>query len=156
MSKARQWIAATVTFLLCTPIAVAKPDFSGEWKMNPAKSDFGAMPAPTSMLQKVTHNEPELKVVSSQVGERGEFTSEASYTTDGKECINRTRMGERKSTLRWDGDMLVIESKMDFQGNALTIADKWTLSEDGKTLTINRLFSSSMGEGEATIVLEKQ
>jgi hypothetical protein len=34
--------------------------------------------------------------------------------------------------------------------------DKWTLSDDGKTLTIVRIFKSSMGEGEQKLVLEKQ
>jgi hypothetical protein len=34
--------------------------------------------------------------------------------------------------------------------------DKWTLSPDGKALTINRHFASSMGELDQKIVLEKQ
>jgi hypothetical protein len=34
--------------------------------------------------------------------------------------------------------------------------DKWTLPDDGKTLTIVRLFESSMGEGEQKLVFEKQ
>jgi hypothetical protein len=33
---------------------------------------------------------------------------------------------------------------------------KWTLSADGKTLTIESHFSSSMGEGDQKQVLEKQ
>jgi hypothetical protein len=124
--------------------------------MIPAKSDFGMMPPPTSAVQKITHNDPELKVVSTQTSDRGEFTNESKYTTDGKECVNKGRMGEVKSTLKWDGNALIIESKADFQGNAVTITNKWTLSEDGKTLTVNMHFASSMGEGDAKVVYEKQ
>jgi hypothetical protein len=155
--KTAKWIVvAGLMLLLCAAMAQAKPNFSGDWKMNPAKSDFGQMPAPTSMVQKITHNDPDLKVVTTSVSERGEFTNNLAYTTDGKECTNKGRMGETKSTLKWDGDTLVIESKADFQGNAVTITNKWTLSEDGKTLTVNSHFASSMGEGDSKVVYEKQ
>jgi hypothetical protein len=147
---------AALMLLACTAIALEKPSFTGEWKMNPSKSDFGMMPAPSSMTQKITHSEPDLRVVSTQVGQQGEFTSDSKYTTDGKECVNKFREFERKSTLKWEGDILVIESKMDIQGTAVTISEKWSLSEDGKTLTINRHFSSPQGEGDAKTVLEKQ
>ena len=156
MKRAKRLMFVALMLTLCASIAMAKPNFSGEWKMNPSKSDFGMMPAPTSMVQKVTHNDPELKVVITRVGEQGEITSNSTYTTDGKECINKGRMGEIKSTLKWEGDTLVIESKADFGGNPVTITNKWTLSEDGKTLTINGHFSSTQGEGDSKTVLEKQ
>jgi len=156
MKTAKWIIVAGLMLLLCTATAQAKPNFSGDWKMNPTKSDFGQMPAPTSMVQKITHNDPDLKIVITQVRESGEFTNNLSYTTDGKECVNKSRMGETKSTLKWDGDTLVIESKADFQGNAVAITNKWTLSEDGKILTVNSHFSSSMGEGDTKTVYEKQ
>ncbi len=147
---------SAMVLLSCATAAFAKPNFTGEWKMNPSKSDFGMMPAPSSIVQKITHSEPDLRVVSTQVGQQGEFTSDSKYTTDGKECVNKFREFERKSTLKWDGDTLMIESKMEFQGNPVTITERWSLSEDGKTLTVNRHFSSSLGEGDAKTVLDKQ
>ena len=90
MTKNRLLLSGLM-ILMCAVVAQAVPSLSGEWKMVPAKSDFGQMPAPTSMVQKITHNDPELKVVSTQVSERGEFTTELTYTTDGKECANKTR-----------------------------------------------------------------
>lgn len=155
--KTAKWAFVVGTILLlCAVTATAKPNFSGDWKMNPSKSDFGEMPPPSSIVQKITHNEPDLKVISTWVGEQGEFTNNLTYTTDGKECPNKTRMGESKSTLKWEGDILVIDSKSEFQGNAVTITSKWALSEDGKTLTVSSHFSSSMGEGDAKVVYEKQ
>ena len=145
-----------LTLIVAAALAQAKPNFSGDWKMIPSKSDFGMMPAPSSIVQKITHSEPELKVVSTQVGDQGDFTITSSYTTDGKECTNKFREFERKSTLKWDGDTLQIESKMEFGGNPVTISEKWNLSEDGKALTISRHFVSSQGEGDAKVVLEKQ
>ncbi len=156
MKTGKLLIVAGLMLLLCAVMAQAKPNFTGDWKMNVAKSEFGMMPAPTSATLKVTHNEPELKTTLAQVSERGEFTSDSAYTTDGKECVNKGRMGEMKSTLKWDADALVIETKAEFGGNPVTITDKWSLSEDGKTLTINRHFASSQGEGDAKQIFEKQ
>jgi hypothetical protein len=156
MKTAKTIVLAGFVLLVCAALAQAKPDFTGEWKLDVAKSDFGPMPAPQSMVQKVTHQEPSLKVVSTQVSERGEFTSERNYTTDGKECVNKMRDTEVKSTLKWDGDTLVIDSKFSFQDNAITTSEKWTLSADGKVLTIKSHFSSPQGEGDTTRVLNKQ
>jgi hypothetical protein len=155
MKTSRWSVVAFLVLAVGALSAQSKPDLSGEWKMVPAKSDFGAMPAPTSAVLKVTHNEPELKVTNTQTGEQGTFTIESTYTTDGKECVNKGRMGEIKSTLKWDGIVLVIESKADFQGTPVTITNRWTQSEDGKTLTVNTHFASSMGEGDAKVVYEK-
>jgi hypothetical protein len=89
-------------------------------------------------------------------GERGDFEWEANYTTDGKECTNEFRGNPSKSTLKWDGDTLLFTTKGRFGDNEYTMTDKWQLSADGKTLTLNRHFSSAMGEGDQKLVLEKQ
>ena len=154
--RTRRSIFVAGFLLLFTAIALAGSNFSGEWKMNATKSDFGQMPPPTSIVQKITHEEPNLKVVSTWTGGQGEMTIDAAYTTDGKECANKSPMGESKSTLKWDGNVLVIETKADFQGNTATITGRWTLSEDGKILTQKTHFSSSMGEGDMTLVFDKQ
>ncbi len=154
----RRMIAASACLLgFAFSLAAAdKPDFTGEWKMNAEKSDFGARPAPESIVRKVDHKEPNLTVTTTQKGERGEFTTEAKYATDGQEYRNKTRMGESKSVLNWDGNALVNSTKMSFQGNEITSVDRWTLSEDGKVLTSNAKLSSQMGEAELKIVFEKQ
>ncbi len=57
--------------------------------------------------------------------------------------------------MNWDGDTLLINTKASFGGNDMTISDKWVLAEDGKTLTIERKFSSSQGEMTQKIAMEK-
>ncbi len=154
--KTRQSIFVAGLLLLCAAISMATPNFTGEWKMNATKSDFGQMPPPSSAVKKITHEDPNLKDVSTWTGDQGEMEINATYTTDGKECANKSPMGESKSTLKWDGDTLVIETKADFEGNTATITSRWTLSGDGKVLTEKAHFSSSMGEGDMTIVYDKQ
>jgi len=150
-------ILAGLLLVAASASAQAKPNFSGDWKLNTAKSNFGAMPAPTSLTQKIVHNDPQLEVQTAQSGDFGDFNSDFKFTTDGKECQNA--MGNdfhMTTTAKWDGDVLVMDSKMDFQGNAMSGSDKWMLSPDGKTITVQRHFNGPMGEGDSTIVLEKQ
>ena len=50
----------------------------------------------------------------------------------------------------------MVTSKGQFGDAEVTIKDKWDLSADGKTLTMSRHWSSSMGEMDQKMVLEKQ
>jgi hypothetical protein len=135
----------------------APPDLSGTWKLDTSKSTFGQFPAPSSMVQKVTHAEPKLTVAVKQSSERGDFEFTSNYTTDGKESTNTGFGGaENKSVAKWDGDALNIETKGTFGDNAYSMKDKWTVSADGKVLTITRHFSSQMGELDQKLVLDKQ
>lgn len=136
--------------------AYAKPNFSGDWKLNTAKSDFGQFPAPSSMTQKVTHDDPSLKVAAKMATDNGDFDFESNYSTDGKETTNSFGPNEMKSVAKWDSDTLTIQTKGQFGDSEVNILDKWELSADGKTTTIQRHFSSSQGEMDQKLVLEKQ
>jgi hypothetical protein len=152
----RTTLLVMAVLLLAVAPALAKPDFSGEWKMNAEKSDFGPMPPPEKMVQKVDHKDPKLAVVSSQTGAQGELTLDQKYTTDGKESLNKFRDNDLKTVVTWDGDSLVFNSKVNFNGNDVGIDDKWALSEDGKVLTVTRHVTAPQGEFDAKIVLDKQ
>ncbi len=157
MRKSYRRVLVLAAILLCvTMIAAAKPNFTGDWKLNAAKSQFGEMPAPSSMTNKITHDDPNLATHMKQVSDMGEMEMDAKYTTDGKECTNTMRDNPVTSVVKWDGDALMFESKGKFGDADFTMKDKWTLSGDGKVLTIERAFSSSFGEGKQTMVLDKQ
>jgi hypothetical protein len=142
--------------LVAAAPAAAKPNFTGEWKMNISKSDFGKMPGPDSASSSIGHQDPQLKLHIKQSGERGEFEMDLNYTTDGKECINEIGGNPLKSVLKWDGEVLIIDTKASFDGNEFSMQDKWQVSEGGKVLTIDRHMSSSMGESDQKLVFEKQ
>jgi hypothetical protein len=136
--------------------AQAKPNFSGEWKINADKSNFGPMPAPAVFDRKIEHDDPKLHVVTKQAGPQGERTSDANYTTDGAEVTNKMGEMEAKSTAVWDGDALTLTTRLDIQGNKIEFKEKWTLSEDGKTINSTLHIVSPQGEFDGTIVLVKQ
>ncbi len=152
----RRFLVVLAILTIAALPLLAKPNFAGNWKLNVSKSDFGRMPAPDSMTQKITHEDPSLTVAVKQTSERGEFEYESKYTTDGNECTNQFGPNSTKSTLKYDGETLLIETKGKFGDNEFTMLDKWTLSEDGKVMTILRHFASDMGEGDHKLILEKQ
>jgi len=156
MSFSPKYCTMALALALLVVPALAKTNFSGDWKLNVSKSEFGPMPPPSSMMGKVTHEDPKLKLTVKQSGERGDFEYEMNYSTDGKETTNEMRGNTMKSIAKWDGDELVIETKGAFGDNAVTLQDRMSLSADGKTLTLKRHFSSSMGEADQTYILEKQ
>lgn len=136
--------------------AQAKPNFSGDWKLDTAKSDFGGFPGPSSMTQKISHEDPSLKIAAKMSTDNGDFDFESRYTTDGKESVNQFGPNSMKSTLTWEADVLLINSKGQFGDNEVTMKDKWELSGDGTTLTVSRHFSSSQGEMDQKLIFQKQ
>jgi hypothetical protein len=155
MSK-RVFAILAVIVLAALP-ALAKPNFTGDWKLNTSKSTFGDVPAPDSMTIKVTHADPKITNVSKQSGQMGEIEIKTTCTTDAKECTNEGFQGSpTKSVMKWDGDALQVETKGQFGEVEYTSKQKWTLSDDGKTLTVAQSISTAMGDFTQTLVFEKQ
>lgn len=154
--RTRTIVSAFALTALTATWALAAPNFTGSWKLNTSKSEFGQMPPPNSMTQTITHEEPKIKVAVKQSSDMGDFDYEREYTTDGQESTAEMRGNPVKSTVKWDGSILVVTTKGKFGDNDFTMVDRWSLSEDGKTLTVNRHFSSDMGEMDNKLVLEKQ
>jgi hypothetical protein len=84
------------------------------------------------MLRSVKFSGAQLSMTTYQKGAQGEVTTELKYTTDGKPSTN----GANTGAARFDGETLVIESSREAQGAKLTQRDVWSLSPDGKTLTV--------------------
>jgi hypothetical protein len=148
--------AAAVLTIALSAGAFAKPNYSGNWKMSLDKSDLGPMPPPEKFERSITHEDPSLSWSQVQVGQQGEVKTEMKYTTDGKPSTNKTARGEVTGTAAWDGEVLTITTKREFQGGEMTQAERWNLSEDGKTLTINNKITAPQGEFDLKFVLEKQ
>jgi hypothetical protein len=136
--------------------AQANSDFSGTWKANIAKSDFGPAPPPDSIVQKIVQQDPSLKTNIAQTGGTGDMTYDMIYTTDGKECVNHPGGNEFKSTLKWEGDDLVADTKGSWDGNDFAAKDRWALSDGGKTMTVQRHISTAGGDFDMKLVFEKQ
>lgn len=148
--------ALSVTAFATSMFAQSKPNFSGTWKLNVAKSDFGPIPGPDSQMDVIEHNDPAMKINTNRQGGQGNLVATINYSTDGKEVTNQMGPREVKATMVWDGSKLVVNGRTTFQDAELTIKSVWTMAEDGKSYTQNVHFTTPMGEADQTLVFEKQ
>src|SRR5579885_1481408 len=71
--------------------------------------------------------------------------------TDGQPCVNQ----ESKGTARWIGDDLLIEYTRPFHGLEISSKEIWSLSGDGKTLTISSHVSiPQQGEYDVKLIFD--
>jgi hypothetical protein len=132
----------------------AKPNLSGEWKMNASKSNFGVLPPPTSMTRSITHAEPTLTIVEKQQSAMGDQNTTRKYTTDGSAMTFEANGATVKGSAKWAGTTLEVESDVELIG--ASFQDKMTLSADGRTLTSQVHITSPQGDVDVTVVFDKQ
>lgn len=147
-------LTALVVLSLAAVQPAAKPDFTGEWKMNPAKSDFGVLPPPTAMTRSITHAEPSLTIVEDQESGLGSQKATRKYVTDGSPSSFETNGVTVNSSATWNERVLVVVSKVDAISAAFN--DTMSLSADGQTLTSVVHISTPQGDVDLTVVFEKQ
>ena len=167
-TKAGAGLAAFVLFA-AVAAAAAKPNFTGTWVLDAAKSEGlggpqGGTPAPETMI--VTQDGDKLAFERTFKSPQGDRVQKDTYTADGKEgeFTMSMRGGETKGKriAKWsaDGSVLEVNDKATFdtpQGAMSTESNsKWTLSADGKTLTVEGTRMSPRGEQKFKRVYTKQ
>ncbi len=133
----------------------AKPNFSGTWKMNVARSQPGAM-APDSRTDIIDHKDPAIKESISASSSQGDWQMEISYTTDGKDAKNTIMGGDFTTKAHWEGNALIVDTKGSTDNGDMTVHGKYELSDDGKTLTKTTHISGGFGENDEKLVFDKQ
>ena len=145
--------------------AFAKPDFSGTWVMDVNRSFSN--PAGLEQTLTVVHSGDQIKVdakIKTQQG--GEQTVNEIYTLDGKEADftppgnQPNAKGKRKAMWLPDAKGAVIDDVVTFDSPNGPVTRKtmrkWTLSADGKTLTVDYYFDDQRGSFEAKRVFVKK
>ena len=127
--------------------ASASPNFSGHWKLNVEKSKLDD---PYHEERTVDHKDPDLTVSLKAVSDGEEEESTAKYRTDRKETRNMLDGDPLFTTAHWDGDALVFESQIIGDTDTIEFYDRWTLSSDGKILTVTR--KQKVGRDERDLV----
>jgi hypothetical protein len=150
--------------IIATAASLLKADFSGEWALDQTKSnlgEFGAMMAAGKLS--VKQQGDVITVVRNTTSPMGEMVTTDNITLDGKESPSTGGMqgSTRKTTSKLSADQnsLTVNSvlNLSFDGNAFEIkgTETWTLSADGKTLTIDATSSSPMGDNTIKAVYNK-
>jgi hypothetical protein len=133
----------------------SKPDFSGRWLLDQKKSDDSGLTTRPDLPVKITHQEPEFRVMRSsertgQIVEhdfvyftdgRGEENEATALLTTDPSTITSDDLKNRvtKSTTKWSGNKIVTRARlrMDVAGHFVEFeqVDEWKISDDGKVLT---------------------
>ena len=145
--------------LLCFTVSITaagKPDFSGSWKLDPQKSNFGPLPVPTKYERVVEHVGPAIHVTTQQATGSGGQVIETRFHTDGEYVANSYQSGAARVSGRWDGDRLEVETRRELKGKPLTSVEIWTLSADRHTLTIKNHIETPNGPLDLVLSLHRQ
>ena len=138
--------------------AAAHPDYSGTYVLDPAQSE-GQM-VPQKMTLKITQTPAGLTVDRTQTTQMGESTSQMKYTLDGAASKNTLNMGgnavDVSTVVTWEGASAVLTSAMKFGDNDAQSVEKWSLTDGGKKLNIERKVSAGGQEFANKLVLVKQ
>jgi hypothetical protein len=163
----RNWLATPLLaamFSFTTP-QPAPADFSGTWKLNEGKSElgqFGARGAASTIEIRQTGGD--LSITRHSTGFQGEAqTSTENLTADGKEATSTVfGSAQRKASMKWSDDQktfnVTSSISMERGGQSFTFDGKesWSLSADGKTLTLQNTITTPQGEFSTKAVYDKQ
>jgi hypothetical protein len=112
-----------------------RPNFTGVWKLNLEKSLIrGALPQ--QILMNIEHRDPTVIQQILLTDANGPEQRQIFTCRIGQEVKNAVGGVELRSGSQWNGQELVIESRMNARGREFYFKDHWSLSEDGRTLTM--------------------
>lgn len=154
-------LAATMAAVILPFAAHAqgKPDFSGTWTLDTAKSD----PAPQgrggggggAATLTIKQTATELSIQSE--GRQGPQTM--TYKLDGSDSKNE-QMGRGGATTivskaKWDGSSLVIDTTREIQGMSITTHEVRKLDNGGKEMHVESTTQTPNGEQKRKVVYTK-
>lgn len=153
-----------VAFLSAFMLKPAPIDFSGKWKLNEGKSELGQFANFATKIIEVQQNAEAISISKTAPSFDGnDVTTKEQLTFDGKEVESTfIANSKKKSVAKWseDGKTLKItySFKLELNGesNEIKGVEVWTLSDDGKTLTVKNNSSTPMGDMETKSIYEKQ
>ena len=135
----------------------AKPNFTGRWRMDKAKSNFATFHAPDIVVQVVDQRGPTLNVHTVETRGKQTSTADVSYFTDGSISNNIINGRQAESKAFWDGNALNIRTtEKNSKGEDVVIEDRWVLTDDGQTLSRTSHIITASGSVDMTLISEKE
>ncbi|MEO5681271.1 MAG: hypothetical protein ABIQ88_01455 [Chitinophagaceae bacterium] len=151
---------AVLTFVLVMfstfALHAQRASFTGDWKLNEAKSELGEFGGRVARSIKAEQKEDALATTRVSPGFNGgdSVTTTVKLTFDGKVTESEGFAGsKRKSTAKWsdDGKTLTVSSTMNFERDGQSFEIKsteiWTITKDGLLSVVT---NSTSPRGEST------
>jgi hypothetical protein len=115
--------------------AEQKPDFSGEYVLNPQASALGGGAAAVrSAVLRIEHREPMVRCQGAFTFDGTSFNYALERVSDGREVVDG-KEPPTTSSLRWEGDALVFIDRTDAADAPVTMSWRYELDDSGRRLT---------------------
>jgi hypothetical protein len=125
-------------FLLAVAILAAgqeKPDFSGEFVLNRQASALSpGADAVQSGVVRIEHREPVFRYKATLVSAGKPFEYAYELLSDGREVAGTQQGLPTVSSLRWDGEALVLAGRIQRSDGEVTISFRYELLDAGRRL----------------------
>lgn len=171
-------LIAIMAALCLSAYAQTAVDYSGKWTLDVAASKLGERQNIESMTLAVTQTEKELKIETatkraaaaeiSMGGGRGGMgrgggigrgNGTTTYSLDGKEKSVDMESPAGPIPVKYqakqDGAVLKLSQTRTINTTTLATKEEWSLSQDGKTLTVKREMTAPRGTNSSTMVFKK-
>jgi hypothetical protein len=147
-----------------------RANFSGDWKLNKSKSDFGRMDVFCNTdylyaftIMKIDGQEGFLIVDEGGPSPEGTLvTRQEKLTFDGRESeASLFRNTKKKSTVKWsdDGQTMTVNSvityDLDGEKTAMKVTEVWKLINGGKSISLQFNSNSTSGENAMRLVYDR-
>jgi len=153
-------ICFTLICALSIGFAANKANFTGTWKLDKDRSFSN--PAGLDQTMTITHAGDQVKFEAVVITTRGgEQKVNEAYTLDGKETEFKPQAppnaaGKHKASWLPNGMGLQIHDETFVDGKPVSqVTRKWTLSADGRTMTVDYFFDDQRGSFESKRVFNK-
>ena len=142
-----EWIAIGSVFALFATLANAqdKPDFTGNWQLDPAKCELHTAKVDNATWA-IQESDNSIHLTETESGKAVEM----KCSTDGKDC--NVQGDKAKASFWFNGAMLV---EMETKGDHVT-RYRLTLSQDGKTLKVETTYIVPKGDENDVLVFTKK
>lgn len=143
---------SVLAFSVCL-LSAQTPDLSGVWKADLSKSKISG-PKPTEYLMVIDQKESRITGKVGVTGEHGQERSSFNLNTQ-RPSLNYFRGIPMRTKTSWEGNTLVVDEHVG-GAHPMDVQEKYALSSDGNTLSLDQ--NAKMGERQmaSTIVFEKQ
>ena len=112
-----------------------KPDFSGEWILNRQASTLSpGADAMRSGVWRIDHREPTFHHKASFVTDSNPFEYEYELLSDGGEVVATEQGARTVSSLRWEGNALVVTWRTQRPDGEMEISFRYELLDAGRRL----------------------
>jgi len=122
--------AVIVAFVGHVGVAQSRPNLSGTWSMDRARSEspmYSDTAGPTTLA--ITQTDSELQMTRTRDGK----TATITYRLDGRPSV----IPNGTATSHWEGTALVTESVLTIQGQTVTAKETRRLSESGEEMLVD-------------------